>query len=643
MKLYSVCDGPPSTACRMTLKHLKIPFELVEVNFNVGEHLTEDYGKLNPQHEIPVLDDNGFVLSEHIAIMQYLCDKYAPGTAAYPKDPTQRALINHRLCYNMAHFYSAVAPYTLAPIFFEYPRNAAGLKRVHAALQVFEEYLKRVGKKYVVSDNVTIADFALISSMICLEGIGFPFDTFSLVKKWYENFKKENPEEWSVAESALKVIQEIEKNPPDLSKLNHPVHPLSDIMTYEDNLSSGITIIDLSSDKEDEDDDVLSDQALKKAALQQSSLDGESKQRNVAVKRGAPAPQTSTLPPTSPTPQQTKVYGKKFDLNLLKDSNFLADFNPENSRREKNKLFNFYNNKHKKNIPKKASTSLYDEEGKLRMTKKDVCDCFEINCPGCHFPCDNCKSQKCGSVCRVNRRWTYETIEYDGKNISKTNPLLSVPNENIKNASQASDNVVKDKSLNEKGKDKVRGRETRTEEQRKSTIERSLEGREQPDYRKARRPEKKPIVEDSSDSELSDTESISDTDNNDDLKASRKQRYKYALEEVLKGLSVREAAEKWDVKRPTLNILRLNPNHCIHSPKVILTKQEEKILNQWILDEAKHGRPRKNKEILRHALYILRLRLGNKAIMPSHSWLKRFKKRQNSENQRTLRKFKDAK
>lgn len=46
MKLYAVCDGPPSLSCRMTLKHLNIPFELVEVNFNTGEHLTEEYAKV---------------------------------------------------------------------------------------------------------------------------------------------------------------------------------------------------------------------------------------------------------------------------------------------------------------------------------------------------------------------------------------------------------------------------------------------------------------------------------------------------------------------------------------------------------------------------------------------------------------------
>lgn len=47
MKLYAVSDGPPSLACRMVLKALKIPFELVNVNFNIGEHLTEEYAKVN--------------------------------------------------------------------------------------------------------------------------------------------------------------------------------------------------------------------------------------------------------------------------------------------------------------------------------------------------------------------------------------------------------------------------------------------------------------------------------------------------------------------------------------------------------------------------------------------------------------------
>lgn len=46
MKLYAVSDGPPSLAVRMALKALDVPFELIGVNFNAGEHLTDDYAKV---------------------------------------------------------------------------------------------------------------------------------------------------------------------------------------------------------------------------------------------------------------------------------------------------------------------------------------------------------------------------------------------------------------------------------------------------------------------------------------------------------------------------------------------------------------------------------------------------------------------
>lgn len=137
MKLHAVSDGPPSLAVRMLLKALNIPYELVGVNFNKGEHLTDAYAKLNPQKEIPVLEDDGFLLSEHIAIMQvyklrinlklrlfmyyillklslqYICNKYAPESNLYPKDAKERALVDHRLCFNMAFYFSNIGAYTV--------------------------------------------------------------------------------------------------------------------------------------------------------------------------------------------------------------------------------------------------------------------------------------------------------------------------------------------------------------------------------------------------------------------------------------------------------------------------------------------------------------------------------------------------
>lgn len=46
MKLYSVSDGPPSLACQQLLKALDIKYELVNMNFGKGEHLTKEYEKV---------------------------------------------------------------------------------------------------------------------------------------------------------------------------------------------------------------------------------------------------------------------------------------------------------------------------------------------------------------------------------------------------------------------------------------------------------------------------------------------------------------------------------------------------------------------------------------------------------------------
>lgn len=68
---------------------------------------------MNPQKEIPVLDDDGFYLSESVAILQYLCNKYAPDSQLYPKDAKLRAVVDQRLCFNMAFYYSSISAYVV--------------------------------------------------------------------------------------------------------------------------------------------------------------------------------------------------------------------------------------------------------------------------------------------------------------------------------------------------------------------------------------------------------------------------------------------------------------------------------------------------------------------------------------------------
>nr|CAI5869957.1 unnamed protein product [Callosobruchus analis] len=65
-----------------------------------------------------------------------------------------------------------------------------------------------------------------ISDVLSVIAINFDISGYPLVKKWYETYKKEYPDLWKIVEGGMKEIAEFEKNPPDLSHMEHPIHPV---------------------------------------------------------------------------------------------------------------------------------------------------------------------------------------------------------------------------------------------------------------------------------------------------------------------------------------------------------------------------------------------------------------------------------
>ncbi|XP_011307714.1 glutathione S-transferase 1, isoform D [Fopius arisanus] len=226
MKLYAVSDGPPSLACRQALKALSINYQLIDVDFVKGEHMTPEYAQLNPQKEIPTLIDGNLIMGESNAILQYLGDKYDNFGKLYPKEPEARAIVNHRLSFNIAMYYRNISEYVMAPIFFAYERTPVGLKKVKMSLDIFDTYLDKLKSKYAAGDHLTIADFPLNTATLCLEAIGFSLSPWPHVEMWYNDFKVNHPDLWEISAGGMKEISFFEKNPPDLSHMIHPIHPI---------------------------------------------------------------------------------------------------------------------------------------------------------------------------------------------------------------------------------------------------------------------------------------------------------------------------------------------------------------------------------------------------------------------------------
>jgi glutathione S-transferase len=88
MRLYEFAPTR-SIRARWTLQELGVPFEAVSVNLVTGEHRQSPFLALNPAGKVPVLEDGDMVLTESVAIVLYLAEKYpeklCPGGASCPR------------------------------------------------------------------------------------------------------------------------------------------------------------------------------------------------------------------------------------------------------------------------------------------------------------------------------------------------------------------------------------------------------------------------------------------------------------------------------------------------------------------------------------------------------------------------------
>ena len=91
MKLYETPKSR-SARCRWVLQELRVPFEAVAVRLSQGENKQPEFLKINPYGRVPVLVDDGLVLSESIAICLYLADKYADQQLISALGTSERAL-----------------------------------------------------------------------------------------------------------------------------------------------------------------------------------------------------------------------------------------------------------------------------------------------------------------------------------------------------------------------------------------------------------------------------------------------------------------------------------------------------------------------------------------------------------------------
>lgn len=92
MRLYSFFRSSAAFRVRIALNVKGVAYETVTVDLPSAEHRDAKFRALNPQATIPTLDDDGTVLWQSLAIIEYLDSRF-PSPRLIPEEPVARARV----------------------------------------------------------------------------------------------------------------------------------------------------------------------------------------------------------------------------------------------------------------------------------------------------------------------------------------------------------------------------------------------------------------------------------------------------------------------------------------------------------------------------------------------------------------------
>ncbi len=190
-------DG--STACRpvvMLAHEAGIPLDLVPVNLFGGEQMQPAYLAMNPNGKVPLLDDDGFLLTECSAILKYLAE--VSGSPAYPADAKGRARVNAQMdwfntgfhrCFGYGVVYPAVMPHTAHAAAVQEAVSSACRKEAQSLLRILNDHMLTDAGAFLGGTQPNLADFLGIAYTTIGEMIGEDFGDFRRIMRWIAAMK----------------------------------------------------------------------------------------------------------------------------------------------------------------------------------------------------------------------------------------------------------------------------------------------------------------------------------------------------------------------------------------------------------------------------------------------------------------------
>ena len=186
MKLYDFELSGNAYRIRLMLALLGLEYESIPVKLMQGEQREAAYLKLNPRGQVPVLEDQGAVVWDSLAILVYLARKYG-GEKWLPVDPKGMAevmqwlaVMENEVLYGLAR--------SRVICKFKRPGNLEEAQLLgRKGLDVMEQRL--AGHAWLALDRVTIADIGCFPYVALAPEGEIRLDDYRAIRSWIERIK----------------------------------------------------------------------------------------------------------------------------------------------------------------------------------------------------------------------------------------------------------------------------------------------------------------------------------------------------------------------------------------------------------------------------------------------------------------------
>jgi len=197
LKLY-YSPGACSLVPHIALEEAGTPFEALRIPIAEGGHLTPEYLAINPHARIPALGTDQGVITENVAVLNFLADRFR-GPGSVPRDdPHSAARCNELLGWFSSSVHIAFAQIWRGGRFTDdqsaWPLLEEGGRKILA--RQFEEIESLCGDGWLVPGEFTAADSYALVFLRWARRIGFDIDHYprwlALVQRALERPAVEN-------------------------------------------------------------------------------------------------------------------------------------------------------------------------------------------------------------------------------------------------------------------------------------------------------------------------------------------------------------------------------------------------------------------------------------------------------------------